>query len=121
VTHMGRAGANRCGSETLPRFYRHPKRGRIVKSEMIMPARIRRRYTEEYKREAVRMVRESIHPVTQVCWDLGTPDNVLHPWTSQPPAGRGPRNHKGRGALLLRGAAEKAVPWKIGWMQNGTS
>jgi transposase len=49
-----------------------------VKSEMIMPARYRRRYTEEFKREAVRLVRESVHPVAQVGRDLGTPDNVLY-------------------------------------------
>jgi transposase len=47
-----------------------------------MPARTRRRYTEEFKREAVRLVRESAHPVAQVGRDLGTSDNVLNPWTS---------------------------------------
>lgn len=69
----GLAGANRCGTVTLPRFYRHPQRGRIVKSEMIMPARTRRRYIEEFKREAVRLVRESVYPMAQVRRDLGTP------------------------------------------------
>jgi len=47
-----------------------------------MPARTRRRYTEEFKRETVRLVRESVHPVAQVGRDLGTLDNVLYPWTS---------------------------------------
>lgn len=28
------------------------------------------------------MVREFAHPVAQVGRDLGTPDNVLYPWTS---------------------------------------
>ena len=43
----------------------------------------RRRYTEEFKREAVRLVRESAHPVAQVARDLGIPDNVLYRWTFQ--------------------------------------
>ena len=48
-----------------------------------MPASTRRRYTEEFKREAVRLVRESAHPVAQVARDLGIPDNVLYRWTAQ--------------------------------------
>jgi len=43
----------------------------------------RRRYTEECKREAVRLVRESAHPVAHVARDLGIPDNVLYRWTAQ--------------------------------------
>lgn len=43
----------------------------------------RRRYTEEFKREAVRLVRESAHPVAHVARDLGIPDNVLYRWTAQ--------------------------------------
>ena len=49
----------------------------MVKSEGIMAEVKRRRYTEEFKREAVRLVRESAHPVAQVARDLGIPDNVL--------------------------------------------
>ncbi len=45
-----------------------------------MPASTRRRYTEEFKREAVRLVRESAHPVAQ---DLGIPENVLYRWRAQ--------------------------------------
>ena len=48
-----------------------------------MPASTRRRYTEELKREAVRLVRESAHPVAQVARDLGISDNVLYRWTAQ--------------------------------------
>jgi transposase len=55
----------------------------MVKSEVPMPARTRRRYTEEFKREAVRLVRESAHPVAQVARDLGISDNVLYRWTAQ--------------------------------------
>ena len=43
----------------------------------------RRRYTEEFKREAVRLVRESAHPVAQVARNLGIPDNVLYRWRTQ--------------------------------------
>ena len=48
-----------------------------------MPASTRRRYTEEYKREAVRLVQESAHPVAQVARDLGIPENVLSRWRAQ--------------------------------------
>jgi transposase len=54
-----------------------------VKSEVIMPARTRRRYTEEFKKEAVRLVRESAHPVAQVARELGISDNVWYRWTAQ--------------------------------------
>ena len=48
-----------------------------------MPARTRRRYTEEFKLEAVRLVRESVHPVAQEARDLGIPDNVLYRWRTE--------------------------------------
>ena len=48
-----------------------------------MPVRTRRRYTEECKREAVRLVRESAPPVAQVARDLGIPENVLYRWPAQ--------------------------------------
>ena len=44
----------------------------------------RRRYTEEFKREAVRLVHESAHLVAQVARDLGIPENVVYRWTTQP-------------------------------------
>ena len=47
-----------------------------------MPAKTRRRYTEEFKREAVRLVCESAHPVAQVARNLGISDNVLYRWTA---------------------------------------
>ena len=48
-----------------------------------MPVSTRRRYTEDFKREAVRLVRESAHPVAQVARDLGIPENVLYRWRAQ--------------------------------------
>ncbi|HSL06160.1 MAG TPA: transposase, partial [Nitrospiraceae bacterium] len=50
---------------------------------VIMPAETRRQYTEEFKREAVRVVRESAHPVAQVARDLGISDNMLYRWCAQ--------------------------------------
>jgi transposase len=55
----------------------------MVKSEVTMAAGTRRRYTEDFKREAVRLVRESAHPVAQVARDLGIPENVLYRWRAQ--------------------------------------
>ena len=48
-----------------------------------MTAITRRRYTEEFKREAVRLVRESARPVAQVARELGISDNVLYRWTAE--------------------------------------
>ena len=48
-----------------------------------MPASTRRRYTEEFKREAVQLVRESAHPVAQVARDLGIPENVWSRWRAR--------------------------------------
>jgi transposase len=55
----------------------------MVQSVVPMPASTRRRYTEEFKREAVRLVRESAHPVAQVARDLGIPENVWYRWRAQ--------------------------------------
>ena len=55
----------------------------MLKSEVTMPVRTRRRYTEEFKREAVRLVRESTHPVAPVARDLGIPENVWYRWHAQ--------------------------------------
>ena len=55
----------------------------MVKLEVRMAAETRRQYTEDFKREAVRLVRESAHPVAQVARDLGIPENVLYRWRAQ--------------------------------------
>ena len=55
----------------------------MLKSEVIMSVSTRRRYTEEFKKETVRLVRESAHPVAQVARDLGIPENVLYRWRTQ--------------------------------------
>lgn len=55
----------------------------MVKSEVMMPEVRRRRYSEEFKLEAVRLARESARPVAQVARELRIPDNVLYRWTAQ--------------------------------------
>ena len=51
-----------------------------MKSEERMSPKTRRRYTEDFKHEAVRLVRESARPVAQVARDLGIPENRLYRW-----------------------------------------
>ena len=48
-----------------------------------MPAGSRHQYTEDFKREAVRLVWESAHPVAQVAWDLGILEHVWSRWRAQ--------------------------------------
>ena len=55
----------------------------MLKSEVIMSVSTRRRYTEEFKKETVRLMREFDHPVAQVARDLGIPENVWYRWRTQ--------------------------------------
>ena len=48
-----------------------------------MSAGTRRQYIEDFKREAVRLVRESTHPVALVARDLGVPEHVWSRWRVQ--------------------------------------
>jgi len=48
-----------------------------MKLEGTMPATTRRQFTDEFKLEAVRLIRESGRPVAQVARELGISDNVL--------------------------------------------
>ncbi len=48
-----------------------------------MPAGSRHQYTEDFKREVVRLVRESAHPVAQVARDLGILEHVWSCWRIQ--------------------------------------
>jgi transposase len=54
-----------------------------MKLEGTMPATTRRRFTDEFKREAVRLIRESGRPVAQVARELEISDNVLYRWRSE--------------------------------------
>jgi transposase len=55
----------------------------MMKSEEPMITKTRRSYTEAFKEEAVRLVRESRHPVTQVARDLGIADHLLYRWRAE--------------------------------------
>ena len=48
-----------------------------------MSTKTRRSYTEAFKAEAVRLVRESGHPVVQVGRDLGIADHLLYRWRAE--------------------------------------
>ena len=54
-----------------------------MKSEDRMSTKTRRSYTETFKEEAVRLVRESGHPVAQVARDLGIADHLLYRWRAE--------------------------------------
>jgi len=54
-----------------------------VKPEVIMADTTRRRYTDEFKTEAVQLVRDSSRPMAQVARELGIPKNVLYRWVSE--------------------------------------
>ena len=43
----------------------------------------RRRFTDAFKSEAVRLTRESGRPVAQVARELGISDNVLYRWRTE--------------------------------------
>jgi transposase len=48
-----------------------------------MPATTRRQFTDAFKLEAVRLIRESGRPVAQVARDLGISDTVLSRWRTE--------------------------------------
>jgi transposase len=54
-----------------------------MKWEGSMSTKSRRQYTEEFKAEAVRLVRDSARPVAQVAKDLGIADHLLYRWRAE--------------------------------------
>ncbi len=54
-----------------------------MKSEDRMTTKTRRQYTDEFKAEAVRLVRDSARPVAQVARDLGIADHLLYRWRAE--------------------------------------
>ncbi len=54
-----------------------------MKSEEPMTTTIRRRYTEEFKAEAVRLIRDSAQPVAQVAREVGVADHLLYRWRAE--------------------------------------
>jgi transposase len=74
----------------------------MMKSEDSMSTKTRRSYTETFKEEAVRLVQESGHPVTQVARDLGIADHLLYRWRAEQ------RQAEGRGQTRQSLRAEQA-------------
>jgi transposase len=54
-----------------------------MKSEDRMTTKTRRQYTDEFKTEAVRLVRDSARPIAQVARDLGIADHLLYRWRAE--------------------------------------
>jgi len=54
-----------------------------MQSEDRMTTKTRRQYTEDFKAEAVRLVRETARPVAQVARDLGIADHLLYRWRAE--------------------------------------
>ncbi|TKB89391.1 MAG: transposase [Nitrospira sp.] len=54
-----------------------------MKLEDGMSTKTRRQYTEEFKTEAVRLVRDSARPVAQVARELGIADHLLYRWRAE--------------------------------------
>jgi hypothetical protein len=67
----------------------------------------RRKYTEAFKQEAVRLMETSGKPVAQRARDLGINDNNLYRWRSRPPS-----QHQQTDAVLLK--AIQSV-YQAGW------
>lgn len=54
-----------------------------MKSEGSMAALTRHQYPEEFKQEAVQLMRDSARPVVQVARDLGISESLLYRWRTQ--------------------------------------
>ena len=54
-----------------------------MKSEDSMSTKTRRRYTDEFKAEAVRLARDSTQPVAHVARNLGIADHLLYRWRAE--------------------------------------
>jgi transposase len=84
-----------------------------MKLEGSMSTKSRRQYTEEFKTEAVRLVRDSARPVAQVARDLGIADHLLYRWRAeqQQAEGRGQTRQSLRAeqAELIQLRRENAV------------
>jgi transposase len=85
----------------------------MMKLEDRMSTKTRRSYTETFKEEAVRLVRESGQPVTQVARNLGIADHLLYRWRAeqQQAEGRGQTRHSLRAeqAELIQLRRENAI------------
>lgn len=68
----------------------------------------RRRYTDEFKSEAVRLTRDSGKTVAQLARDLGISDNILYRWVQEERVAEA----KGATRQAVRAEAEELVRLK---------
>lgn len=74
-----------------------------MKSEDSMTTKTRRRYTEEFKAEAVRLIRDSAQPVAHVARNLGIADHLLYRWRAE----QQQAEHQGHTRQSLRAEQEE--------------
>ena len=55
----------------------------MLTQEVITMGRTRRAFTQEFKREAVKLVAENGHPTAQVARELGLTPNLLRRWKQE--------------------------------------
>jgi transposase len=80
-----------------------------MKSEEGMTTKTRRQSTDEFKAEAVRLVRDSARPVTQVARDLGIADHLLYRWRAEQHQGYIPQSMRAEQEELARLRRENAT------------
>lgn len=76
-----------------------------MKSEDPMTIKTRRQYTDEFKAEAVRLVRDSARPVAHVARDLGIADHLLYRWRAE----QQQAEHQGHTRQSMRAEQEELV------------
>ncbi len=74
-----------------------------MKLEEGMTTKTRRRYTDEFKAEAVRLVRDAARPVAEVARDLGIADHLLYRWRAE----QQQAEHQGHTRQSLRAEQEE--------------
>ena len=81
----------------------------------------RRQYSDEYKSEAVRLVRESGKPLSQVARELGLNDNMLHRWSREEKPSRCSRPLRARAAGAAAGLPAALLSGAIVWRMTALS
>lgn len=71
--------------------------------------RFGRRYTDEFKRDAIRLVEEENLPVAQVARDLGVNPASLHAWLKKHPGERGEKSSESELEELQRLRKENRI------------
>ena len=80
----------------------------MLKLDNKMSTKTRLSYTESFQEEAVRLVRESGHPVAHVARELGIADHLLYRWRAEQ------QQAEGRGQTR-----QSAGPSRRNWPSSG--